>query len=98
MSASAREICDLEDLRNFVNETLCDYEQLELGAFPTTERILIQGGRPCGIFFCLHGPRSVKTIAIWETRQNTLLFYGSNGERFQKTQLVASPSLALSAI
>lgn len=46
-----------------------------------TERILVRGGNPCGIFFCVHGPRSVKLTAIWETERNTILFYGSAGER-----------------
>jgi hypothetical protein len=58
-----------------------------------TERVLVRGGKPCGIFFCLHGPRSVKFSAIWETTQNQILFYDSNGERFQKTQLLEAPTL-----
>ncbi|MHA1564418.1 MAG: hypothetical protein ACTSX7_03805 [Alphaproteobacteria bacterium] len=52
-----------------------------------TERILVRGGKPCGIYFCLHGPRSTKFSAIWETDRNRILFYGSSGERFLKTQL-----------
>ena len=93
MLTSSYPIGDLDDLRNFVNETLSQNEQLELGAFPMTERILLRGESPCGIFFCLHGPRSVKITAVWETDRNTILFYGSTGERFQKTQLVAAPTL-----
>lgn len=95
MSASSCELSGLEDLRIFVHETLCDYEQLVTDAFPMTERILIRGERPCGIFFCLHGPRSVKITAIWETDRNMILFYGSRGERFRKVQLIAAPSLLL---
>ena len=89
MLASSHEISNLEDLRNFVTATLCEYEQLEPGAFPMTERILIRGGQPCGIFYCLHGPRSVKITAIWETDRNRIWFYGSTGQRFQKVQLAA---------
>ncbi len=95
MSADSLEIQDLDDLRNFVHSTLCDQNQLEKGAFDITERILVRGRRPCGIFFCLHGPRSVKLTAIWETQRNTILFYGSSGERTLKTQLVPAPKLAL---
>ena len=58
-----------------------------------TERILLRSGAPCGIYFCLHGPRSVKFTAIWETDRNTILFYNSNGERFHKTQLTRAPNL-----
>jgi len=93
MSANPLHVQDLSDLRNYVQQTLCDQNQLELGAFEVTERILVRGRRPCGIFFCLHGPRSVKLTAIWETDRNTVLFYSSSGERVQKTQLVGAPAL-----
>jgi len=97
MSAQEFPIRDLGDLRSFVYSTLCNHEQLEFGAFPMTQRILVRSGRACGIFFCLHGPRSVRFIAIWETEKNTILFYNSTGERFLRVQLSESPSLALAA-
>ena len=88
------QIRNLGDLRQYVYQTLCDQNDFELGAFEITERFLVRRGRPCGIYFCLHGPRSVKLIAIWETDQNTILFYGSSGERLHKTQLTCAPRLA----
>ncbi len=94
MSGNPLHIHDLSDLRTYVHSTLCQQNQLEPGAFEVTERILVRGQRPCGIFFCLHGPRSVKLTAIWETDRNTILFYGSAGERVLKTQLVQAPKLA----
>lgn len=45
------------------------------------------------MFFCLHGPRSLKVTAIWETENNTILFYDSTGQRFHRTQLTRSPLL-----
>ena len=87
----------LDDLRNYVNTILCQHNQLEIGAFPLTERILVRADRPCGIYFCLHGPRAVKFSAIWETQHNTVLFYGSTGERFGKIQLVKAPRLEIAA-
>lgn len=84
----------LDELRNHVYHTLCGHEQLEIGAFPMTERTLVRSGRPCGIHFCLHGPRSVKYTAIWETDRNTVLFYDATGERFMKTQPLNSERLA----
>ena len=93
MFTSSPVIQTLEQLRDYVNEILCQHDQLETGAFPLTERILVRADRPCGIYFCLHGPRSVKFSAIWETQHNTVLFYGSTGQRFQKTQLVEAPKL-----
>jgi hypothetical protein len=53
-----------------------------------TERLLLRGDKPCGMLFCLHGPRAVKFTAVWETERNTVLFYGSTGERLNKIQLV----------
>lgn len=94
MSANPLHIQDLGDLRQYVHQTICNQNQLEPGAFQTSERILVRGHRPCGIFFCLHGPRSVKLTAIWETDRNTVLFYSSSGERVLKTQLVQAPVLA----
>ena len=79
-----RDIVDLQhldDLRQYVHQTICHQNELEFNVFQITERMLTRGGTPCGILFCLHGPRSVKLTAIWETDRNTILFYGSTGER-----------------
>ncbi len=97
MLTSERQIQSLDDLRSYVNETLCDFDQLEPDAFRMTERVLVRAGKPCGLYFCLHGPRSVKFSAIWETERNRVLFYDSSGERFRKTQLVAAGALELVA-
>ena len=83
----------LDELRSYVKNILCLQSELEVDANSLTERILIRADRPCGIFFCLHGPRGVKLSAIWETDRNTVLFYGSTGERFYKIQLVEAPRL-----
>ena len=87
----------LHDLREYVNSTICDHYQLQPGAFRLTERILLRAGKPCGVYFCLHGPRATKFTAIWETDRNQVLFYGSRGERFLKTQLLEGPRLESAA-
>ena len=94
MAASPLQLDNLTDLRSYVHQTICDQNELECGAFAVTERILVRAKRPCGIFFCVHGPRSVKLTAIWETDRNTILFYSSSGERVGKTQLIQAPVLA----
>jgi hypothetical protein len=94
MSAQPLQLNNLNQLRTYVHHALCEENELEIGAFQVTERILVRGRTPCGIFFCLHGPRSVKLTAIWETDRNTILFYNSVGERVRKTQLVQAPVLA----
>ena len=83
-------LVNVNELRDYVNTTICGHYQLKAGAFRMTERVLVRGGQPCGIYFCLHGPRATKFIAIWETERNQILFYGSCGERFLKTQLQES--------
>ena len=88
-------ISTLQQLSEYVNSTLCQHNQLEVGAFPLTRRILVRAEQPCGIYFCLHGPRSVKFSAIWETQRNTILFYGANGERTDKIQLIDAPRLEM---
>src|SRR3972149_361664 len=60
MLANSPRIQDLEDLRDYVSETICEQNELEIGAYPMTERLLVRGEKPCGIFFCLHGPRGVE--------------------------------------
>lgn len=87
----------VEDLRDYVNTTICSYYQLQSGAFRMSERVLVRGEKPCGIYFCLHGPRATKFTAIWETDRNQVLFYGSRGERFLKTQLLEAPLLDTAA-
>jgi hypothetical protein len=84
---------DLHAIRRYVNETLCEKDQLEANLFPLYERVLLRSGAPCGVYFVLRGPRSLCLTAIWETDSNTILFYGSRGERFRKTQLIAPPCI-----
>lgn len=97
MFTSSPVIKTLAELREYVNEVLCEHNQLETDAFRLTERILVRGDQPCGIYFCLHGPRAVKFTAIWENQRNTILFYGSGGERFHKIRLVEAPRLEVAA-
>ena len=78
---------NVSELKTSVYQELCEIEKLEIGVFPMTEKVLTRKDKPCGIYFCLHGPRNVRFTAIWETVTNTVLFYGSDGERFQKAQL-----------
>ncbi|HEY6563342.1 MAG TPA: hypothetical protein VIY86_02495, partial [Pirellulaceae bacterium] len=81
--------------RELVYKTLCSYDELEPGAFPMTERILVRGTKPCGILFSLHGPRRVQYTSVWETEKNTILFYGSTGERFGRISLMDAPGLSV---
>jgi hypothetical protein len=97
MECHALELKGLSDLRQYVYATLCNHHDLVVGAFPMSERILVRSGRPCGVYFCLHGPRNVRLTAIWETDRNSILFYGPGGEKLSKTQLTPVAALVPAA-
>lgn len=91
-------IQDFEDIRKYVTETLSNIELLRPDSSQLTLRLLKRSGKPCGVHFCLHGPRAVKLSAIWETDANTILFYGSRGERLQRTRLDSKPEINLQEV
>lgn len=93
MKEHPAELKTLDDLRQFVQRTICEVEQLEPGAFPCSERLLLRRGKPCGIYFCIHGPRAVKFSAIWEIERHRILFYDAAGERYRRMQLIANQRL-----
>lgn len=72
---------DLDKLREFVMEELCSQSELLPDAFPMTQRVLYKQGISCGIFYCLHGPRSVRLTAVLDTQTDRVLFYDSKGQR-----------------
>ncbi len=72
---------DLDKLREFVMEELCSQSGLLPDAFPMTQRVLYKQGISCGIFYCLHGPRSVRLTAVLDTQMDRVLFYDSKGQR-----------------
>lgn len=84
---------DLDAIRGYVNATLSARDNLQVGCFPLTEQVLVRAGKPCGMYFCLHGPRALRLVAIWETDSNAILFYSGRGERFHKTRLEDVPEL-----
>ncbi len=91
MQDSTMSVQSLEELRRYIADTLSSFESLKSDSLRLSQRILYRGERPCGIHFCLHGPRLLQLSAIWETDQNSVLFYGSCGRRMQRTKLVQSP-------
>jgi hypothetical protein len=98
MPTEYQRLHDRSAIRQYVSETLCEKDQLEADFFPLSEQVLVRGGAPCGVYFCLQGPRSLCLTAVWETDSNTILFYGSRGERFRKTQLISPPGIAIGAV
>ena len=82
-----------DELCQFVARTLSRFETLETDLFRLSRRLLWRGASPCGVLFSLQGPRAVCLTAIWETDRNTVLFYGSTGQRLGRTTLADSPAL-----
>jgi len=93
MPTEIQRLDDLHAIRRYVTQILCEKDQLETNLFPLYEKVLVRSGSPCAVYFCLYGPRSLYLTAIWETDSNTILFYGSRGERFRRTQLIAPPRI-----
>ena len=81
----------IDELREFIRQKLGQQENLLAEQFPMTETKLRQGGTECGRQFVLHGPRSVRLIAIWVAAQNELYFYDTLGKRSEKMKLIGPP-------
>jgi hypothetical protein len=72
---------EFEAVREFVRDELCDKNELERDAFEMSERVLTRQGKPCGFYFCIYGPRSVRLTAVWDLAREMILFYDSLGRR-----------------
>ena len=93
MVDSSQRLQTLEEIRQYVAQTLSKLETLEADRFQLSQQVLSRAGKACGMYFCLQGPRALRLTAIWETDCNTILFYGSCGRRMQRTRLIESPTL-----
>jgi hypothetical protein len=91
IALSPRKI-NFETLCKTVEQRLCEIGHLEPHQFPMTQREVVRGGKICGVYFCVHGPRSVKLTAICDFTHNTLIYYGSDGIRRESVNVpVAQP-------
>ena len=87
MQEFADHIFTLEELREFVHQSLCEKENLLADEFNLSEMKLMRRGRDCGLQFSIHGPRSVRLGAVWASDHNMLYFYDATGNRFAKIRL-----------
>jgi hypothetical protein len=81
----------LDALRGHVLKILCDHDQLDPAQTPLHQAVITRSGRSCGLFFQVHGPRLVKTYAVWAGEEDRILFYDSTGARFAETRLSEAP-------
>ena len=59
-----------------------------------TQRDVIRDGETVGIYFCVHGPRSVKLTAICDFVKKVVVFYGTDGLRRESMQIQGSVALS----
>jgi hypothetical protein len=48
-----------------------------------TEAVLRRRGKPCGVLFCVFGPRRVRLTAVWDFTHNLVRYYDSAGHRLR---------------
>ncbi len=87
MYSMVEDVHTLDELRHFIHKTLCAKENLLVHQFTMTEVRLTRGNVPCGLQFCLRGPRTVRLVAIWVAEQNVVYLYDARGERYAKLRL-----------
>jgi hypothetical protein len=80
-----------DQLLDHVRQVLCDHDQLDPAQTPLFQAVITRGGRPCGLFFQVQGPRRVRTYAVWAGEEDRILFYDSQGVRFAQTRLSEAP-------
>ena len=84
-------IQSVEELRRYVQQTLCERHALDPNQFPMSESLLTRGGRPCGLYFCQPGPRLMRAHAVWDSKLAVVAFYDASGERFHQVRLKDGP-------
>lgn len=97
MIALAPRKTDFQTLCLTVERRLCELGHLEPHEFPMTQREVVRGGKTCGVYFCVHGPRSVKLTAIADFTHNTLIYYGSDGIRRESVSIAIARPVAQTA-
>lgn len=88
---------DFSNLCTTIEHRLCDLGQLVPDQFPMTQREVIRGGESVGVYFCVHGPRSVKLTAICDFVKKTVVFYGADGLRRDSMPISISNPLTAAA-
>jgi len=87
MFPTVDDVHTLDELCQFIHKTLCAKENLLVDQFTMTQLRLTRHNEPCGLQFCLHGPRNVRLAAIWVADQNVVYLYDASGERYAKLRL-----------
>lgn len=81
----------LEAIRHHVHLALCRHDHLDPEQTPLQQAVILRRGRPCGLFFQVHGPRLLRNYAVWSADESRILFYNSTGERVGETRVSEGP-------
>ncbi len=81
----------LDKLRCHVLQVLCSHDRLDPTQTPLYQAMIKRGGKACGLFFQVQGPRMLKTYAVWAGPEDRILFYDSTGLRFAESRLSEGP-------
>jgi len=82
----------IDELRSFVQATLCQKENLLLEQSKLRQAPLVKQGKICGFQFSVQGPRQVRLGAVWASDRNDIYFYDTRGNRYhRKTDLGSVP-------
>src|SRR5262245_58556602 len=81
----------VDQLSQFVLEALCRNDRLDPNQTPLRRALIKRGGRPCGLFFEVQGPRLLRAHAVWAGEEDRILFYDSTGQRVAIVRLSEAP-------
>ena len=84
-------------LTSNIEKRLCELGQLVPNQFPMTQREVVRGGKTVGVYFCVHGPRSVKLTAICDLVKRVVVFYGTDGLRRDSMPITARTPMSAAA-
>ena len=77
----------IDELRSYVQTTLCQKENLLLEQSKLRQAPLVKQGKMCGFQFSVLGPRQVRLGAVWASDHNDIYFYDTRGNRYHKVHL-----------
>ncbi|TWU47723.1 hypothetical protein Poly59_45640 [Rubripirellula reticaptiva] len=86
---------DFSTLCETIEKRLCELGHLVPNQFQMTQREVVRGGKSVGVYFCVHGPRSVKLTAICDFNKKQVIFYGSDGIRRESMPVAVQPPSAI---
>jgi hypothetical protein len=87
MHTTVNDVHTVDELRQFIHQTLCEKENLLADQFTMSQLQLTRRNERCGLQFCLRGPRNVRLAAIWVADQNVVYLYDARGTRYAKLRL-----------